>query len=120
MSNAQLIRLAVLLSIMLIVFGFALRSTAREGHSQFPAIGIALVAVSVSPVPPFLQGKQLKLVTHRDYVIGLLRASSLLTCTALRRRLPTGRVPSRESSVCFCSSPLSCRCSKPCGWICRR
>jgi len=35
MSNAQLIRLAVLLSIMLIVFGFALRSTAREGHSQF-------------------------------------------------------------------------------------
>jgi len=110
MSSAQLIRLAVLLSIMLIVFGFALRSTAREATSLFrkpslllrsllamnvlmplfaasmvgvfalhPAIGIALVAVAVSPVPPFLPGKQLKLVLRRDYVIGLLGASSLLS-----------------------------------------
>jgi bile acid:Na+ symporter, BASS family len=44
-----------------------------------PAVAIALIAVSVSPVPPFLPVKQLKLVGQQDYVYGLLGASSLLT-----------------------------------------
>jgi BASS family bile acid:Na+ symporter len=43
-----------------------------------PAIGIALVALAVSPVPPFVPGQQLKLVARQDYVFGLLGASSLL------------------------------------------
>jgi bile acid:Na+ symporter, BASS family len=43
-----------------------------------PPIGIALIAVAVSPVPPFLPGQQLKLVTRQEYVLGLFGASSLL------------------------------------------
>jgi BASS family bile acid:Na+ symporter len=43
-----------------------------------PAIEIALVALSISPVPPFLPRKQLALVADEEYVIGLLGASSLL------------------------------------------
>src|SRR5271168_2447900 len=109
MSVANLIRLTELLSIMLIVFGFGLRSTVRDATTLFrhplllvrsvlatsvlmplfaasivavfslrPAIGIALIALAVSPVPPFLPGQQLKLVAQQDYVFGLLGASSLL------------------------------------------
>jgi bile acid:Na+ symporter, BASS family len=43
-----------------------------------PAIAIALVALSISPMPPFLPRKQLALVASEEYVIGLLGASSLL------------------------------------------
>jgi bile acid:Na+ symporter, BASS family len=43
-----------------------------------PPIGIALIAAAVSPVPPFLPGQQLKLVTRQEYVLGLFGASSLL------------------------------------------
>jgi bile acid:Na+ symporter, BASS family len=109
MTIEYLVRLAVVLSIMLIVFGFALKSTWRDATSLFrspksllrallsmnvllplfaasmaavfdlrPAIAIGLVTLAVSPVPPFLPGKQLKLVTHGTYVFGLLGATSLL------------------------------------------
>jgi bile acid:Na+ symporter, BASS family len=44
-----------------------------------PGIEIALLALSVSPVPPFLPRKQLTLVSEREYVHGLLGASSLLS-----------------------------------------
>ncbi len=110
MTIEQLIRLAILLSIMLIVISFALSATWRDATSLFrnpmlllksllamnvilplfaatlvgifslrPAVAVALICVSVSPVPPFLPLKQLKLVGQQDYVYGLLGASSLLT-----------------------------------------
>jgi bile acid:Na+ symporter, BASS family len=110
MSVAQLIKVAVLLSIMLIVLSFSLLATWRDATSllgkpsQFlrsllamnvllplfaatlvalfalrPAVSIALVALAVSPVPPFLPQKQLKLVAHQEYVYGLLGATSLLS-----------------------------------------
>jgi bile acid:Na+ symporter, BASS family len=110
MTLQQLIRVAVLISITLIVLGFALRATWRDATSLFrnpslllrsllamnvimpifaatmaglfafrPAIEIALVALSVSPVPPFLPRKQLTLVSEREYVHGLLGATSLLS-----------------------------------------
>jgi bile acid:Na+ symporter, BASS family len=106
----QLIRVAILVSIMLIVVSFALRATWRDATSLFrnpslllrsllamnvlmpifaatlvglfalrPAIEIALLTLAVSPVPPFLPRKQLKLVGEREYVHGLLGATSLLT-----------------------------------------
>jgi BASS family bile acid:Na+ symporter len=109
MSVAQLVRVALVLSVLLIVFSVALRCTPRALTSLFrnpsllarsllsmnvllplfaalmvaliqlrPAIEIALVALSISPVPPFLPRKQLALVADREYVIGLLGASSLL------------------------------------------
>jgi bile acid:Na+ symporter, BASS family len=43
-----------------------------------PAIGIALIALAVSPVPPILPDQQLKLFARQDYVFGLFGASSLL------------------------------------------
>jgi len=43
-----------------------------------PAVEVALVALSVSPVPPFLPDKMLKLTRHEGYVNGLLVASSIL------------------------------------------
>lgn len=43
-----------------------------------PAVKIALVTMAVSPVPPFLPGKQLKLVVREAYVYGLLVATALL------------------------------------------
>jgi bile acid:Na+ symporter, BASS family len=43
-----------------------------------PAVAIALLTLAVSPVPPFLPRKQLRLVAEREYVLGLLSASALL------------------------------------------
>jgi BASS family bile acid:Na+ symporter len=109
MSIAQLVRVALVLSVLLIVFSVALRCTPRAVTSLMrnpsllvrsllsmnvllplfaalmvalvelrPAIEIALVALSISPVPPFLPRKQLALVADQEYAIGLLGASSLL------------------------------------------
>jgi BASS family bile acid:Na+ symporter len=110
MSVEQLIKVAILLSVILIVVSFALLATWRDATSLFskpaqllrsllamnvllplfaltlatvfalrPAVAIALVALSVSPVPPFLPLKQLKLVRRQEYVFGLLGATSLLS-----------------------------------------
>ena len=43
-----------------------------------PAVETALVAAAVSPVPPLLPRKQLKLVSQETYVYGLLVAASVL------------------------------------------
>jgi bile acid:Na+ symporter, BASS family len=44
-----------------------------------PAVKIALVALAVSPVPPFLPGKQLKLAESGAYTVGLFFAAALLS-----------------------------------------
>jgi len=43
-----------------------------------PPVKAALVALSVSPVPPFLPDKMLRLTRHQGYVYGLLVASTVL------------------------------------------
>src|SRR6185295_4166775 len=43
-----------------------------------PAISVALVALSISPVPPFLPGKTDKAGGGRSYTISLVVATSLL------------------------------------------
>jgi bile acid:Na+ symporter, BASS family len=89
MTIAHLVLSTELLSSVLIVFDFGLRSTVRDATTLFrhplllvrsvlatsvlmplfaasivavfslrPAIGIALIALAVSPVPPFLPGQQ--------------------------------------------------------------
>jgi BASS family bile acid:Na+ symporter len=45
----------------------------------YPAVKIALVALAVSPVPPFLPGKQLKLAENGAYAVGLFFATALLS-----------------------------------------
>jgi BASS family bile acid:Na+ symporter len=110
MNIADFIRITVLLSIMLIVLGFALLCTWSDATSLFrnrglllrsllamnvilpvfaavlaaiftlrPVIEVVLIALAVSPVPPFLPLKQSKLVGHHEYIYGLLGATSLLT-----------------------------------------
>jgi BASS family bile acid:Na+ symporter len=44
-----------------------------------PAVEVALAALAVSPVPPFLPGKQLKLASRQQYIYGLLVASAILS-----------------------------------------
>src|SRR5262245_50541346 len=57
-------------------------------------VKVALIALSLSPMPPFLPDKQLKLVTHAKYVYGLLVTASIIaivhvpvTLSLLRTRL---------------------------------
>jgi bile acid:Na+ symporter, BASS family len=110
MSIAQLVRVALVISVLLIVFSLALRCAPRASTSLIrdpsllvrsllamnvllplfaalmvaqlarrAAVGIALVALAVSPVPPFLPRKQLALVANEEYVFRFLGASSLLS-----------------------------------------
>jgi bile acid:Na+ symporter, BASS family len=72
---SQLLRSLLAMNVLLPLFAaasvavFALR----------PPVAIALLALSVSPVPPFLPQKQLKLVERQEYVYGLLATTSLLS-----------------------------------------
>jgi bile acid:Na+ symporter, BASS family len=54
---------------LVIVFAFELH----------PAVKIALVAVSVSPIPPIIPNKMLKAGGKEDYTIGLLTATAALS-----------------------------------------
>lgn len=111
MDAAQLVRLALQISIFLIVLALGLRASITDATSIFreprmllrsivamyvlmpvavgvivvamdlhPAVKVALVALAISPVPPFLPGKELKLVARERYayVYGLLAATSVL------------------------------------------
>ena len=48
-----------------------------------PAVKIALVALSLSPVPPFLPDKQLKLGNDRGYVYGLFVIAALFSVVVI-------------------------------------
>jgi BASS family bile acid:Na+ symporter len=63
-----------------------------------PPVEVALMALSVCPVPPFLPGKLLKLTNRQGYIYGLLVASALLsvilvplTTAALETFVPDGK-----------------------------
>jgi BASS family bile acid:Na+ symporter len=131
MNIIDLIRIAVLLSIMLIVLGFALLCTWSDATSLFrnrglllrsllamnvilpifaaalsvmftlrPVIEVVLIALAVSPVPPFLPLKQSKLVGHHEYIYGLLGATSLLTIVLAPLTITLiGLVASRHTSI---------------------
>jgi BASS family bile acid:Na+ symporter len=109
---AQLIKLALSASILLLVIGLGMRASLAEATSFFrhlfrppysliraiiamnfvvpivaatvaaafalyPPVKIALVAVSISPVPPILPSKQVRFGGRASYVYGLLVAVSL-------------------------------------------
>ncbi|HEY9663709.1 MAG TPA: hypothetical protein V6C65_35115, partial [Allocoleopsis sp.] len=50
-----------------------------EAFALHPAVKIALVAISVSPIPPILPNKAMKAGGKEDYTIGLLVAISALS-----------------------------------------
>lgn len=69
----ELARSIVAMNILMPAVALALCAT----FNLHPAVKIALVALAVSPVPPFLLTKQLKAGGNAAYVIGLLTATSL-------------------------------------------
>lgn len=108
MDAAQLIRLAISASIVLLVLGLGLRAApadatyllrrptlllpallamyvvvpsaaaALAGLFDLPlTVEVALLAMAVSPVPPILPGKQLRLGGRTSYVYGLLVAAAV-------------------------------------------
>src|SRR6185436_7474544 len=101
MTLETLIPHALRSSIMLTVFSLGLQATLDDALSLFrrpgallrsllaiglsralalnPAVEIALVALSLSPVPPLLPKKQLKAGGHESYAVGLLVALSILS-----------------------------------------
>ena len=110
MSLADLIRLSLIGSMMLLVFSLGLRAAGGNVIYLFhrpsllvrsalamnvlmplmviplliplnlrPAVKVALVALSVAPIPPFLPAKQLKLTSREGYVYSLLVISAVLS-----------------------------------------
>lgn len=71
----KLIRPLLAMNVIMPVFA-ALVASAFNLH---PAVKIALVLLSVSPVPPLLPRKQMKIGSLLRYVLGLLTAVSLLS-----------------------------------------
>lgn len=66
-----LLSMNVLMPLVALVIG--------EAFALHPAVKIALVAISVSPIPPILPNKALKAGGQEDYTIGLLVAISALS-----------------------------------------
>lgn len=66
-----LLSMNVLMPLVALVIG--------EAFDLHPAVKIALVAISVSPIPPILPNKALKAGGREDYTIGLLVAISALS-----------------------------------------
>ena len=71
-----------------------------KGLHLHPAVQLALIALSVSPVPPLLPKKQLKAGGGESYVIGLLFALSLLSVVLIPVSIAImGRVFGSDVSV---------------------
>lgn len=71
----QLARAILAMNVLMPLFAFFVCSTFELN----PAVKIALVALSCSPIPPFLPNKAIKAGGHENYTIGLLVASALLS-----------------------------------------
>ena len=108
MDPAMLIRIAIVISVMLIVVALGLRYALADAAyllhrpsllvrslvamnvimplaavwlvSSFDfktPVKVALVALAISPLPPFLPGKRLKLTSH-GYIYGIVVAAAVL------------------------------------------
>jgi BASS family bile acid:Na+ symporter len=134
---AQIIKLALSASILLLVVGLGMRATFREATSFFrhlfhrpysllravvamnfvvPVVAstiaaafalplpvkVAIVAMSISPVPPILPGKQLKFGGRESFVYGLLVGVSLaaIVCVPLSVEL-LGKLFHRDIHLSF-------------------
>lgn len=70
----HLVRALLSMNVVMPLFALALALS----FNLHPAVKIALVALSVSPVPPLLPRKALKAGGREDYIVGLLVAMALL------------------------------------------
>ena len=76
---SQLLRAFVSMNIVMPVFALLLDYLFQPN----PAVKIALVALSVSPIPPILPRKALKSGGRENYTIGLLTASAVISVVAI-------------------------------------
>jgi bile acid:Na+ symporter, BASS family len=74
-NRSLLLRSLLAMNVLLPLFASALIAI----FTLRPVIEVVLLALAVSPVPPFLPLKQSRLVGHHEYIYGLLGATSLLT-----------------------------------------
>jgi bile acid:Na+ symporter, BASS family len=70
----HLVRALLSMNVVMPLFALALALS----FNLHPAVKIALVALSVSPLPPLLPRKALKVGGREDYIVGLLVAMALL------------------------------------------
>lgn len=75
----QLLRVFLSMNVVMPALALALVLT----FNLHPAVKIALVALSVSPVPPFFPKKALKVGGKDDYSVGLLVATALLAIVVI-------------------------------------
>ena len=76
---AKLLRAFLAMNVLMPLFALLLAYT----FDLHPAVKIALVALSISPIPPILPRKALKSGGHEDYTIGLLTASAVISVVAI-------------------------------------
>jgi BASS family bile acid:Na+ symporter len=76
---AKLVRAFVSMNVLMPLFALLLTFT-FELHQ---AVKIALIALSVSPIPPILPRKALQAGGHEDYTIGLLTASAVISVVTI-------------------------------------
>lgn len=75
----QLIRAMLSMNVLMPAIALAI----AMGFDIHPAVKIALVTISVSPVPPVLPGKMFKAGGSSDYTIGLLVAAAVVSIVAI-------------------------------------
>src|SRR6185503_5937904 len=74
-NPGHLFRALLSMNVLMPLIALALAAT----FDLHPAVKIALVAISVSPIPPVLPNKALKAGGKEDYTIGLLVAMAILS-----------------------------------------
>jgi BASS family bile acid:Na+ symporter len=95
-NRSLLLRSLLAMNVLLPLFAVALVAI----FSLRPVVEVVLVALAVSPVPPFLPLKQSKLVGHHEYIYGLLGATSLLTIVLVPVTFALiGLLSSRHTSI---------------------
>jgi bile acid:Na+ symporter, BASS family len=75
----KLLRAFVSMNVLMPLFALLVAFT----FDLHPAVKIALVALSVSPIPPIMPNKAMRAGGHEDYTIGLLTASAVISVVAI-------------------------------------
>src|SRR5262245_59700669 len=75
----KLLRPFVSMNVLLPLFALLLTFT----FDLHPAVKIALVTLSVSPISPILPNKAMRAGGHEDYTIGLLTASAVISVVTI-------------------------------------
>src|SRR5262245_56017826 len=91
-----LVRSVLAMNVALPIIAMAIAAHTR----LHPDVKIALIALAVSPVPPVLPPRQLKLVERESYVYGLLVAASALSIVLVPLTMALlGRVLGRDFAL---------------------